>query len=437
LVLTDKFLENVKPASTGKRNHHWDALVPALALRVSDKGCRSWIVQRRVNGRQTKITLGEYPAVKLRDARDKAREKLKEMTRGIDPRQSAAAPVTGSSLRPDSFEGAVKTYIKREVERNRRPRTQDEITRPLQKLLVPKWGTLPLCDIDARKIIEVLDELVEAEKPVAANRTYSVLRRFFRWCVERRLVEINPALAVRKPTKETSRSRALGDDDLREVWVATHALEWPFGPFIRGLILTGQRRNELAGMTWAEIDSGEAQWTIPALRTKNGKEHVVAIAPPFQALLDKAPRFTDEDDEKSGVIDLSKPVFTTTGKTPVSGFSRAKTKLDGEILKRRRSEAEAAKRDVTKVKPLPPWTLHDLRRSCATGMARLSVQPHVIEAVLNHSSGFRAGIAGVYQRHDYLEERRKALFLWASHITSLATPRGPMANVVSFARRAQ
>ena len=268
-----------------------------------------------------------------------------------------------------------------------------------------------------------------------------MLRRFFGWCVERHLIETNPAAAVRKPSKEQSRSRALTDDELREVWLASEKLGWPFGPFVRALVLTGQRRNEVAGMTWPEIDVSNQQWVIPAARTKNGKEHIVPLSPSMRVLLDKSPRFASAsdspagdtepvtgatDDEREGLV------FTTTGKTPISGFSRAKANLDLEIVKARRSDAESAGRDPKRVKPMPGWTLHDLRRSCATGMGQIGIYPHVIETVLNHSSGFRAGIAGVYQRQPYQEERRQALDLWAAHLTRIVAPREPKANVISF-----
>src|SRR5215469_2362505 len=143
-ILTDKQIEKAKPAPPRGRYLLWDAVAPSLALRVTDRGHKSFVVQRRVNGRMVKLTLGTYPALPLAEAREKARDALKEMARGKDPRQSNAARVSPAGQRRDSFEGAVETYIKREVEKNRRPRTRDEIIRPLRKLLVPKWGTLPL-----------------------------------------------------------------------------------------------------------------------------------------------------------------------------------------------------------------------------------------------------------------------------------------------------
>jgi len=146
-LLTDKQIEKAKPAERGARYILWDAVAPSLGLRVTDKGHKSFIVQRRVNGRMVKLTLGEYPALPLAKARERTQDALKEITKGVDPRQSAPKPVSASGLRRDSFEGAVETYLKREVEKNRRPRTQEEIVRPLRKLLIPRWGTLPLSEI--------------------------------------------------------------------------------------------------------------------------------------------------------------------------------------------------------------------------------------------------------------------------------------------------
>jgi integrase len=421
-VLTDKQIDNAKPAPPRRRYMLWDAIAPSLALRITDRGHKSFVVHRRVNGRLVMLTLGEYPALPLAEAREKARDALREMARGKDPRQSNPPRVTATGQRRDSFEGAVETYIKREVEKNRRPRTQDEIIRPLRKLLVPKWGTLPLSEIGPRQIIEVLDELVDAGTPVAANRTYSVLRRFFGWCIERHLLDSNPAVNVKKPAKETARERALDDSELREVWTASETLGWPFKPFVRALILTGQRRNELAGAKWGEFDMDARQWVIPAARTKNAREHVTPLSRDMLTILNDALQFIGADDISDAPKD--KPAFTTTGKTPIAGYSRAKARLDAEILKARRKLAKEQGRDESKVKDMLSWTFHDLRRSSATGMGRIGIAPHIIETVLNHASGFRGGIAGVYQRHPYLEERRHALDAWSVHVVSLLTQQG-------------
>jgi integrase len=411
IVLTKAKLDAARQAAPGARVLLWDAVVPALALRVTDKGHKSFIVQRRVNGRMIKLTLGDYPALGLKAARQRARDALSDMEQGADPRQKAQR-TTASGLRRDSVEAAVESYIKRHVEKNQRPRSQLEVIRPLRRILVPRFGTLAINEIAPRHVIEILDDLVDAGSPVAANRTYTILRRFLGWCIERQLITANPAVGVRKPHKEVPRTRVLEDGELAELWIAAEALGWPFGSFVQGLILTGQRRNELAGMAWDEIDAPRLMWTLPAARAKNGREHVVPLAQPMQEILRKAPRFVGAEH-----------VFTTTGRTPISGFSRAKARLDVMIVEARQKRLAGLNQDPEQATALPAWSLHDLRRTCATGMGRLGVAPHVIESVLNHVSGYRAGVAGVYQRHHYLDERRQALEIWADHVLALGHPR--------------
>lgn len=424
-VLTEKAIERAKPALSGQRYVLWDAVTPSLGLRVTARGHKSFILQRRVNGRMLKLTLGEYPALALATAREQAQEALRHIVKGVNPRQAKPAPVRASGLRRDSFEAAVESYFTREVEKNRRLRTQDEIMRPLRRLSM-RWGTLSLSEIDARDILEVLDELVDAGTPVAANRTYSVLRRFFRWAVERRLVRENPVVTIGKPAREQSRSRVLSDEEAREVCIACDDLGWPFGGFFRALLLTGQRRSEVAGMRWSEISADGATWTIPGARTKNARDHIVPLSAAMRQLLAATPSF---------VADIEDPlVFTTTGARPISGFSRAKRKLDALVLGKRQKVLNETNRETAKAKPME-CTLHDFRRTCATGMGRLGIQPHIVEAVLNHTSGFRAGVAGIYQRQDYLEERRVALERWADHLSQLMSADQHPPNVIALRGR--
>lgn len=413
-ILTDKTIAKTKPAPAGARYVLWDAVAPSLGLMVTARGHKSFILQRRINGRMVKLTLGAYPALGLAQAREAAQAALKQAAKGVDPRHARAAPVSASGRRRDSFEAAAESYIKREVEKKLRPRTQEEIVRTLRKVLVPRWGTLSLADIGVQEIHELLDELVDAGTPVAANRTYSMLRRFLGWAVERRLIDHNAAMAVRKPAKEQARSRVLGDREVREVWLEAGRMAWPFGSFFRALILTGQRRSEIAGMKWSELDDDGRLWTIPAERAKNARQHDVPLSAPMRAMLAEAPRFEASD-----------LVFTTNGATAISGFSRAKRRLDAAILHGRRRALAETGGDPAKAKPPGNWTLHDLRRTCATGMGALGVHPHVIEAALNHAGGYRAGVAGVYQRQTYLEERSQAFEIWAEHLAALSQGRTP------------
>ena len=209
-------------------------------------------------------------------------------------------------------------------------------------------------------MIQLLDELVDQGTPVAANRTYSVLHRFFRYCVERHLIASNPAAAVRKPTQEQSWSRALNDEELQELWAASERLAWPFGPFVRALFLTGQRRNEIAGMVWSELDQGLSQWAIPAERTKNAKEHLVPLSAAVRSILLKAPRFGADDEPED--VRCARPVFTTNGKTggfgvfPSKSPARCKyfrSACEGRGRSRTRSEVRkaAARVDIARFAP--------------------------------------------------------------------------------------
>jgi integrase len=235
------------------------------------------------------------------------------------------------------------------------------------------------------------------------------VRSFFGWLADRDIISISPAAGVRMPAELVSRDRVLDDDELRLVWKASGTLSEPFGAFVRMLMLTGQRRDEVARMTDDEL-AGDL-WTIPGDRAKNGEPHLVPLSPEALGVLAEVTR-----------IGPANFVFSTTGRTAISGYSKAKTALDAAVAKLAKDEG----RD-----PLAGWTLHDLRWSCATGLARLGVPVHVTELVLNHRSGSRAGIVGVYQRHQYLDERRAALEAWGRHLLGLTAEKP--SNVVPFA----
>jgi integrase len=190
------------------------------------------------------------------------------------------------------------------------------------------------------------------------------------------------------------------------VWLGANAIGRPFGPLVQALILTLQRRDEVAGMRRKELR--ERSWIIPKERTKNGIEHDVPLSAAASELLAGMPTIG-----KAGLV------FTVTGDTAISGFSRAKERLDAEVLKIQRSEAVQCGSSPDGIEPLPHWTLHDLRRTGASGMARLGIQLPVIEKVLNHTSGSFRGVVGVYQRHGFSEEKRTALDTWARHVLSI------------------
>jgi integrase len=232
-------------------------------------------------------------------------------------------------------------------------------------------------------------------------------RKFFNWCVENAYLEVSPCSGMKGPPAFKARDRWLNDDELRLVWRASSDLAAPFGAFIKMLILTGQRRDEVARMAWSEIDLERAEWTIPAERCKNGKAHVVDLSPPAIELIRAQGR--------TGEL-----LFTTTGSTPISGFAKVKRRLD-EIVEAKRAEGAKALGLPAPSDPIPAWRVHDLRRTAATGMARLGNPPWVVEAVLNHISGVRGGLVAVYQHYEHRPERRAALRGWAEHVLAVVT----------------
>ena len=234
----------------------------------------------------------------------------------------------------------------------------------------------------------------------------------FNWAVERGRLPASPMAGMKPPTRERPRDRTLTDDELRWLWQACDACEWPFGPLVKLLLLTAQRRDEVANLEWAELDLGGRVWTMPRHKAKNDRAHEIQLSDAAIEVLNSIPQVG------TGII------FTTTGETSVSGFSRAKRRLDAAMLAAKREELGA------KCEPIPNWVLHDLRRTAATGMARLNFPPHVVDKVLNHVSGTIRGVAAVYNRFEYLDERRAALEAWGRYVSNLVAP--APANVVRF-----
>jgi integrase len=220
------------------------------------------------------------------------------------------------------------------------------------------------------------------------------------------------------PTAETARDRALSDDEIRFFWAGCDKLGWPFGPMFQLLLLTAQRRDEVGGMEWSEVD--KRVWTIPRERAKNDRAHEVHLSDLALEIIDELPKISRTLPEGTG-SEPSPYLFTTNGRRPVSGFSRAKLRLDRHMVQLLRADIEEAGTNPQKVE-IEGWILHDLRRTAATGTARLNIAPHVVDRILNHVSGTIRGVAAVYNRHAYLEERKAALELWGGYVESLVRP---------------
>ena len=256
-----------------------------------------------------------------------------------------------------------------------------------------------------------LTGMVDRGSAVNANRLLAVLRRFFNWCVERGHISLSPVEKMKPPTAETARDRVLSDDELRNAWRAFDRVGHPFGPIAKLLALTGARRDEIAAATWGEIDLDAKTWTIAKEWSKNGLAHEIPLSDSAVEIIKSLPRVEPARDEKTGKA-APAYVFTTTRRSTVSGWDRAKERIDTAIFKVLQNDAEEAGPDPEKVEAPPHWVLHDLRRTAASGMAGLGVAPHVVEAVLNHKSGTIKGVAAVYNRYNYAIEKRAALDAW-------------------------
>ena len=403
-----------------------DAGMPGLYLVIQPQptSAKSWAVRYRYGKRTRKHTLGQYPLLDLGKARQRAKDALEAIERGEDPAAEKISAKRRQHL-PSADRHAFGVLLRQFFHRHAIPRTKSwrETARllgmqleakqpgsgqPLAFIDLPgrisaRWAERPVSSIRRRDIIELLDESKDRGATTTANRELGVLRKFFAWCVEREVLEVNPAIGIGKPAPETRRERVLSDDELRIVWRAAEEEAYPFGHLVRLLILTAQRRNEVAGAIWREFDLKASNWVLPAERTKNARAHAVPLSEGAVAVLKDIPRFAG-----GGFL------FGVAGRSNFSGFSKAKRRLDKRIAELRRYEGISL--------DIAGWTLHDLRRTAATRMADIGVLPHVVEAVLNHSSGSKAGVAGTYNRSLYEPEKRIALKVWSEFVERLGVP---------------
>lgn len=414
-AFTVKSIENIKPTSS--RQEIPDGGLPGLYLIVQpkrEKGGKelapvmSWAVRYRFSGKPKKFTIGSYPAYKLADARKSAGAALRAVAEGRDP--ALEKKIAKRSQADDLIENVLDDFVSRHVEVNNRESSAKESKRIIEADLKPRWKGRQIQSITRREIINLLDDITDRGAPILANRVLSLLRKFFNWAIERDIVQASPVASIKPQSQEISRDRTLTNDEIRLVWKASDKIGWPFGQVVKLLLLTGQRKEEVAAASRSEftLTGAEPMWIIPKERTKNGKEHFVPLASSVAKLVESVPVVT-------GKANL---LFTTTGETHVSGFSNAKESLDREMLAIARQEAKERGEDPDAVE-LQPWRFHDLRRTCASGMASLGQPVHVIEAVLNHKSGSIKGVAAVYNRYSYADEKKRALTAWASLVDTL------------------
>lgn len=396
-ALTAAAVERIKAPKQGQQDH-FDKGYPGLALRISYGGSKTWVCFFRLHSKQHRLTLGSWPAMGLSAARDAWREARNKVGIGESPKPKRP-------VQADSFEAVAEEWLKRDQAQRR---SVAEVRRVIERDVKPVWGDRPIGSITRRDVFELIDSIADRGAVTMARRTQAHLHRLWRWAVGRGIIETNPLADLPKPGKVVRRDRVLTDAELALVWKAAAKMDWPFGPYFQLLILTAARRNEISALRWSEIDGDVIKLT--GERTKNNEPHTIPLSPQAATIIENLDRIVG-----------SEFVFTTNGgKSSVSGWSKAKAQLDARIT------------ELNKGRQLPAWRVHDLRRTCATGLQKLGTRLEVIEAVLGHVSGSRGGIVGVYQRHAFDDEKRAALEAWARHVEQLLS--GKPAKVIILKR---
>jgi integrase len=370
-----------------------------LGVRVTAGGGKSFVAQYTFAGSKRRIPLGSCSAISLAAARAAVQAIMGDVAKGRDPaaeRKQAAREARRKAAHEALTFGALVEQWEALHLVDRRDRYRTEAVRALKYAFADRLKT-PAADLTRLIVVRVLDGIAKDGKPPMASRTAGYGRACYGWAIKRGALSTNPFQAL-PLAPIVARERVLTDDELRMIWEATEG-PGSFNAIVRMLMLTGQRREEVAGMTWDEIAPDLSSWTIPGRRAKNGVAHMVPLSALAGAILRAAPRF-------GGEPELVFPGIHGT----FNSFGTAKTALDHTS-------------DVM------DWRLHDLRRTLATGLQRLGVRLEVTEACLNHVSGSRGGIIGVYQRHDWAAEKRAALDAWGAHVAAIVEGRDATGNV--------
>ena len=412
--LTEKVINRKAPA-TG-HIELFDTITPGLALRINAKGRRSYFVMPRVNGKQIKHKLGTTDELTLVDARDAARTVFRDAAKGIHPKEAQRrAKREAERAQSNTFRNIAETYLEDKGKGGgANLRSKDQIARRLENDIFPQWGARPLTEITKADVRELVEGMAN-DRPISANRTLAIVRRIFNWACKKDRLDVSPAFGIDPPSVEKSRDHVLTDDEITRLWSGFDILGYPFGAVFKILLLTGQRKNEVAKMKWSEIEGD--LWTLPGERAKNKVNNTVPISPLAKKIIDDIPR-----------IEKFEHVFTTArnGDKPVSGWSKVKKRLD-KIIAKAVSEGAGEKLDMEK-HSLEHWVVHDLRRTVGTNLPKLGITPDISERVLGHTI---SGIRGVYDRHSYDKQKRHALEAWARHIETLVGGE-PTGNVVEM-----
>ena len=371
--LTDLALKKLATPECGQTTY-WDHTLSGFGVRVSQGGSKTFVAMFGHDRRR--VTLGRYPVVSLAEARKEARRRIAEHTLGRTPTTNT------------SFADARARFLEAAARRNR-PRTVYDYRRLLNRHF--KFGTTPLAAVTAADIARRIDRLKKT--PSEANHAFTAARAFFNWAYRNHYIETNPIARMTMPAGSSSRDRVLSDDELAAVYKTAIAYPYPFGHIVQLLILTGQRRGEIAALQWDWIEDGSIHF--PATIAKNNRAHVLPLGHVASTLVENLPEMHEEY-----VFPASRSHVRGKPTTIFNGWQKGKAMFD-------------------KICPAVDWTLHDLRRTFATNLAALGTPIHVSEKLLNHISGSVSGVAAVYNRHSYMDEMREALAAWEAKLAIL------------------
>jgi integrase len=431
IVLTDRAMQALKPAPAGKRVTVWDAAQPGMAVQVGARGRPTFFAVRRLPGaaQPTWRKLGEYPTLTLAEAREAVRGALIALMAGQDPAALLAAKRKAeAAARHEAADNTFGTVAERFIAvyevtpskraGNRPPRRSGDVAAVIRRELVSVWNDRPIAEIAKRDVLKTMQAIIargggmpapgsrrKSGGRYAARHAFAAARLIFGWAFRNELIPVDPSALI-DPEKDLhvtpqARDRVLSDEELRVVWAAAERTPYPYGPLVKLLLLTGARLREVAGASWGEIDLAAATLTVPTERMKMKIAHVIPLTPAALAILERLPRFAGGDHDH---------LFSTTGgRKPISGFSKFRAKFNDTLA-------------ATTGRDLPAFTIHDLRRTCRTGLSSLGVFDEIAERVIGHLPG---GIRAVYDLHRFDTEKRAALAKWEARLLLIVAPEPP------------
>jgi integrase len=424
LILTKAILDSVPP--TGMRRTIPVGGVPGLSVIIHPSGKKVFSLFYRANGKGRRYKIGPYPIVSIVEARQRAMKLLNKVADGADPareRKEARQVVT------DTVETVGAMFLERYV-KAKGLRSHDQFQRHLERYLNPRLGGIAIREVTRRRVIETVDDIAAKHGSTMARRTYATLRSLFRWAVRRDILPASVCVDIEMPGTLKRGTRVLSDAELMTVWRACTRLDPINAAYLRLLMLTGQRRREIAGLRRSEINEAERVAIIDVVRMKGGLSHAVPLSPLAVQLIASMPKVMTLDGKGRTV--LCDHVFCTgyRGDKPINNFSELKVYTDRAVLAELQAQAIDKGMNPDKVEPMPRWTLHDLRRTVRTNLSKLGVSPEIAERVVAH---LPSGIRAVYDHYQFLPEKRQALEAWAAYLTQIVSDTGKPVKLVHAA----